>query len=348
MPVKYEFLSAEQQEHFFKHGWIKIPNAINKKYIDAWLNRLWIRLGWDKDAGPRGWEGEYVKFVRHEEVPFQEFAPDAYKACMELCGGEDRVDPIRNMRHGDHFIINNGSDYWETHDCDPKDRPGWHTDNDWYRQFLDSSNNALVVIHLFTDVPPRGGGTFLCEDGIAGIEECFYKHKQGLDSPFTNLSAAHVKNCKVFSQVSGKAGDTFILHPYIPHTNGPNHLRTPRIITNPHVTLKEPFNLDRDDPSDYSLIERVILDRLGRDRIPESEYRDPSVPRISYYPRNLPLRTTGVPDEIRRLQAAAEASGKGKDSIYSIWLDPEGPDMQMFKRNFGLDLPEGPNHGVVG
>ncbi len=37
-----------------------------------------------------------------------------------------------------------------------------------YRQFLDSSGNALTIIACFTDVPPRGGGTALCEDGIKG------------------------------------------------------------------------------------------------------------------------------------------------------------------------------------
>ena len=37
-----------------------------------------------------------------------------------------------------------------------------------YRQFLDSSGNALTIIHCFTDIPKGGGGTALCEDGIKG------------------------------------------------------------------------------------------------------------------------------------------------------------------------------------
>ncbi|EJU00396.1 hypothetical protein DACRYDRAFT_23289 [Dacryopinax primogenitus] len=253
----------------------------------------------------------------------------------------DRIDPLRNM-HGDQFIINNGSEYWENNDSVPQNAKGWHTDNDWYRQFLDSSENALVVVHLFTDIPPRGGGTCLCEDGIAGVLKVLYDNKQGLDSPFTQLTMAHIKDCKEFTSVSGKAGDTFIMHSYLPHTNGPNHLRTPRIITNPHVTLKEPFNLDRADPSDYSLIEQVILSRLGRERIPEAEYRDPNSPRLKYRARNFRQREAKREVEIARLEADAQAKGLEVDSM---WVKG-GAELNAFFVSFGLDLPPGPNHAV--
>ena len=31
----------------------------------------------------------------------------------ELVGGEDKIDPVRERFHGDQFIINFGSDYWD-------------------------------------------------------------------------------------------------------------------------------------------------------------------------------------------------------------------------------------------
>ena len=36
-----------------------------------------------------------------------------------------------------------------------------------------------------------------------------------------------------------------------PHSASKNHLRIPRFITNPPVTLKEPLNLNRANPADY-------------------------------------------------------------------------------------------------
>lgn len=36
-----------------------------------------------------------------------------------------------------------------------------------------------------------------------------------------------------------------------PHSASKNHLRIPRFITNPPVTLKEPLNLNRANPEEY-------------------------------------------------------------------------------------------------
>jgi len=39
----------------------------------------------------------------------------------------------------------------------------------------------------------------------------------------------------------------------LPHAAGPNHLHYARVITNPHVCLAEPFNLNREDGDYVSL-----------------------------------------------------------------------------------------------
>lgn len=39
-------------------------------------------------------------------------------------------------------------------------------DGDWFRKFLDSGEQGLVTLHLFTDVVHRGGPTYICEDGL--------------------------------------------------------------------------------------------------------------------------------------------------------------------------------------
>ena len=53
----------------------------------------------------------------------------------------------------------------------PKNLKGWHTDDDWYRMFLDSTGCAITVIHCFADIPEHVGWTILCEGGIEGKHE---------------------------------------------------------------------------------------------------------------------------------------------------------------------------------
>lgn len=76
-----------------------------------------------------------------------------------------------------------------------------------------------------------------------------------------------VQDCHEFHEMTGSVGDVILLHPLMVHSASVNSLRIPRIITNPPVSLKEPFNFDRDDPSQYSIVELKTLRDLGKDRL---------------------------------------------------------------------------------
>jgi hypothetical protein len=67
-----------------------------------------------------------------------------------------------------------------------------------------------------------------------------------------------------FLEATGEVGDVYLLHPFMLHSASKNFLRTPRIITNPPVALKAPFNYNRTDPKEYSLVEQKTLKDLGR------------------------------------------------------------------------------------
>jgi len=167
--MEYKHLDSHDVEHFLTKGWLHIHNAINRKYIDYWMKDLWTRLGYDENDKTT-WHTEYCHLPRHREVRAEDFAPDAWNKIVEICGGEDRIDPVRERYYGDAFIVNLGSEDKTVKPSRfiPQEQSGWHTDDDWYRMFLDSTGNALTVIHVFTDIPHDGGGTCLCEDGLEG------------------------------------------------------------------------------------------------------------------------------------------------------------------------------------
>lgn len=81
---------------------------------------------------------------------------------------------------------------------------------------------------------------------------------------FDNLK--EIKRFNNFVELTADVGDVVLLHPLMLHSASKNYLRIPRIITNPPAALKEPFNFDRENPEDYSLVERKTLLALGVDR----------------------------------------------------------------------------------
>lgn len=132
---KYEHLTPEEREFFVTHGWLKVPGAIKQEYIDSWMSDLWVRLGYD-EHDKFTWQEEYVKLPRHREVRCEDFCPEAWEKMVEIVGGEEVVDPVRERYYGDQFIINFGSEQRikegkEGNIMSPSDLTGWHTDNDW-------------------------------------------------------------------------------------------------------------------------------------------------------------------------------------------------------------------------
>lgn len=76
-----------------------------------------------------------------------------------------------------------------------------------------------------------------------------------------------VKQCSEFHEMTGKIGDVILMHPLMAHSASRNSLRIPRIITNPPVSLNEPFNFDRKNLEEYSLVELKTLQALGKERL---------------------------------------------------------------------------------
>lgn len=68
-----------------------------------------------------------------------------------------------------------------------------------------------------------------------------------------------------YVEACGDTGDVYLLHPLMLHSATNNSLRNVRIITNPPVSLRAPFNFDREDGAAYSPVERATLRMLGRE-----------------------------------------------------------------------------------
>lgn len=79
---------------------------------------------------------------------------------------------------------------------------------------------------------------------------------------FNNLAASFPDSA--FVEVTGQVGDVYLLHPLMLHSAPNNALRKVRVITNPPVSIQEPFVFDRPDGG-YSVVERKTLKALDKE-----------------------------------------------------------------------------------
>jgi len=175
---EYKGLAKDQVEHFMTHGFVRIPEAFTKEKAAEWTSTLWTRLGYDPNDKST-WLSARVNMPSHRSEPVRPFSPKAWAAMSDLLGGVDRVDPGSAM-WGDGFIVNLGKPEWEGKRMPPKELDNWHVDGDFFIHYLDSPEQGLLVIPIFTDIVEGGGGTMISPDGIRIVAKHLMEHPEGV------------------------------------------------------------------------------------------------------------------------------------------------------------------------
>ena len=300
-PSTFPPLSAEQIEHFLQRGHVIVRDCFPRELAETWTANAFRRLGYDP-ADPATWEREIVHMPRAQSVPMPEIAPKAWAAACQLLGGEERVAPCT---WGDGMIVNfrkGAEDPWQP----PSPRVGgWHKDGDFFRHFLDSPEQGLLTIVIWSDIAPRGGGTFAACDSVAPVARLLAAHPEGVpprgapEAAFGSL----VGQCRDFIELTGSVGDVVLIHPFVLHASSQNHSGKARFITNPPIALKEPMRFHRQDPAEYSPVERAVLRGLGVDGL---DFR-PTAPRERIVSEGMQRKQKLLEEEQARLAAGAPA-----------------------------------------
>lgn len=254
-----QFLTDEQIESFLTRGYVLIPECFSRADAQEWLDEAWVRMGYDAH-NPATWEQKRIHMPSLESKDVREFAPKAWRAVCELLGGEERIK--LPYEWGNSFIANLGIGADRPWEPPSPQVSGWHKDGDFFRHFLDSPEQGLLTFVIWSDIEPRGGGTFVACDSVPVVARFLAQHPEGVlpnDFNFQNL----ISQCENFIEMTGKLGDVVLLHPYVLHAVSQNHLGVARFITNPPIALKEPMNFNRENPAEFSLVERAVLDGLG-------------------------------------------------------------------------------------
>ena len=272
----FRTLTDAQVESFLTKGYLVVKRCIDLNIGNQWISTAYERLGYDQND-PSTWV-EGIIWMHHEkELPIHSLAPRAWDAIVAVVGGEARLEtkiwrapqglyPVNSFNWSDAFIANfhNGVDRpWQPPSAQVG---GWHKYGGYFRHFLDSPEQGLLTLVMWTDMRHQGGGTFIAPDSIKVVARFMLEHPEGLQPGDFNVPEL-ISQCHEFEEVTGEAGDFVLLHPYMLHASSQNVIRQPRWMTNPPVVLKEPLNFNRPNPADYSLVERATLRALGVDRL---------------------------------------------------------------------------------
>jgi hypothetical protein len=135
---------------------------------------------------------------------------------------------------------------------------GWHVDGNWFRHTLDCPKQGLLLLGLFSDIAERGGGTIVAAGSHRLTARVLADHPEGLThrALFDAVLREPLGN---FRELTGRAGDVVLAHPMLFHTRGLKHTGEPRFMSNCEAPLKEPLQLRRTDPSEFSVLEKSII-----------------------------------------------------------------------------------------
>jgi hypothetical protein len=285
----YRILTDAQVQSFLDKGYLVVNDCLDIDIANLWIDEAYERLGYDKHD-PSTWQKDIIWMDHKNQLPVRELAPKAWAAILDVVGGEERLEKEVMQIESKHFSTINSSiwsDAFIVNFHKGADQPwqppspqvgGWHKDGSYFKHFLDSREQALLTIVLWSDMLHQGGGTFVAPDSVRLMARYLSEHLEGVqpkDFKFQEM----ISQCTQFEEITGKAGDFIILHPFMLHASSQNVIGKPRFMSNPPVVLKEPMNLNRENPEEFSLLERATLHYLGLERL---DFR-PTAPREAFW-----------------------------------------------------------------
>ena len=293
-------LSPTQARHFVERGWVVVKGAFSKQIAadivacswrelaeqgimqddpQTWKLGPYTRTGVPPNVGIMASRGDEAAAAQMLEIRLRyglpprspllhDVAPRALGAQLDCIGGPDRMEEPELIRMPDSVAVNLCSEDGDLGEAGWRSTraPGWHKDGWHFRHFLDSPQQGLLLAFFFSDILPNSGGTQICVDSVGVVARLLAKYPEGIhpDTVQSYIKPHMIKECNEFEELTGEAGDLAIMHPYMVHRVAGNPSGRARFAQFPSIQLARPMQFARDEPSDYSLTELVVLKELGQ------------------------------------------------------------------------------------
>ena len=289
-----EELNRDEALQFVQTGYVRVTDAFPRSIAETVVEHAWEELERDYEvdrADPASWDrpmmfhrkGGIHGYVRvppsgtRFNLPGD--APRAFRAQTDAIGGASRLpDGGANLAWSDASVANLGVAGHPGREQPQPQLGGWHKDGWHFRHFLNSPEQGLLTVPIYSDIAPDSGGTHVAVDSIAPVARLLAAHPEGLHPDSVQgagyLIPGLVEQCSAFEELTGDAGDMVILHPFMIHRACINPSPRPRFIANAALVLTEPMNFAREAGDAYSLVELAVLWALKMNRLEFATTRD--------------------------------------------------------------------------
>lgn len=167
--MKTKVFTPSEIEQFMELGYVKLEEAYPRHFALKAQNYLWDRL---QERGisqedPAAWTQPMVRMNEtYDEEVFQVCNTKRLADAIEDLIGEGRF--AHRVVYGEDSRKTNWG-WWPVNFSSGADQEwevptkGWHWDGIHFRHFIDSPDQGLLCLCLFSDVSPKGGGTLVAE-----------------------------------------------------------------------------------------------------------------------------------------------------------------------------------------
>ncbi|AZN41800.1 phytanoyl-CoA dioxygenase family protein [Paenibacillus albus] len=304
--MENKVLSKEQIEHFIERGWVKVEEAYPRELALQCQQYIWEKMRrFDVDQSDPGTWKQPMYYLReaYSGEPFDPCNTERMADAIEDLVGHGRwVD--RGVFGAEEVVATWG--WWPVNISLGADIPwdvptgGWHWDGGHFRHYVDSPDQGILCLCMFSEIGPRGGGTLIVEGSHNLVARFLEKHPGGLEpqEAIDKLNEEHPYLAELtgiterrddgaasdrirkfmdewhtdedgfqlrVAETTASPGDIILCHPFLYHAPSQNHSGSPRFMCNQKTPLKERMNYDRDNPDDYSPVEISIRRALGRE-----------------------------------------------------------------------------------
>ncbi|MDE0662274.1 MAG: hypothetical protein OXI79_21800 [Gammaproteobacteria bacterium] len=283
-------LTRDEAARFVEHGHVVVKAAFPKQMADFTCESAWTELQanygaertdpetWNSVPTRQDWKPGHVRTQGSgARFPLKTHAPRAFAAQADVIGGAGRLpDDGDSLFWADAAVGNLRVPDGPAWQPPAARQPGWHKDGYHFRHFINSPEQGLLTVPIYTDILPRSGGTFIARDSIAPVARLLAQCPAGVHPDGTQagyLIPGLIEQCSDFAELTGEAGDVVLVHPYMLHRVSVNASDRPRFIANMPVVLAEPMCFARPPGDAYSLVELAVLRALNVPRFDFTQTR---------------------------------------------------------------------------